>query len=701
MNTKHDEDDLDATAELPLLDLQTTRLRYATDGIETAGQVSLSCSDAPESDHTDSLPTLDLSGFTTDTASGWPLVDELLTVRDKIVDLEAALLDAESKLARLDKQHQELQARHVELSAHDAEVIRDRERLDAERMLLLENRKQLEERLEFHRTESAASIEALQRQLDQQQQQFTTERAAHEVRHEHQQVELVRHQQTLQELSTNLLNEQARANSLESDLQNAARARAGQEAAAAMLARNLSHELLIKESLQTALAQREQLIYTLDQSQQQLTLQLADAEARQGHAVVRLNEQQLNMQAQAQQIGDLQNNLTLAEARITRLNEQVESEREHWRSAEQDKERLNKLVNAERDSYESVRAELSGRLAELNALQEQLTQTRTEIAALNLQLTERNALLRTRDELLAEKQQSLQQMVESQAAALHREAALAKDLTVLQEELRQTKIVLQDRVQLLQETEAHLVAERQAKQQMLEQVEVVVQQLQQMEAKQHERDQFILDQARELDQLQHASAELNAQLQQAQSLNETQRLRVQTLEVELNTRLTEQEQQAALLSQVQQELAEKREEQGVSAKQVEALQQELHQHVEALNAIRRDIHQVAQQTRYRDSDLLVRTLTRADDAGVVHLLNKPAMVIGRADDADICIRSDSVSRRHGCLRVGRDVVIIEDLGSTNGCYVNGKRVKRQLLKDGDKLEVGNVMFRFAARVSQA
>jgi pSer/pThr/pTyr-binding forkhead associated (FHA) protein len=142
-------------------------------------------------------------------------------------------------------------------------------------------------------------------------------------------------------------------------------------------------------------------------------------------------------------------------------------------------------------------------------------------------------------------------------------------------------------------------------------------------------------------------------------------------------------------------------EQGASAKQVEGLQQELRQHVDALTAIRRDIHQVASQTRHRESETVVRTLVRLDDEGVVHLLNKPVMVIGRTTDAEICINTDSISRRHACLRVGRDVVIIEDLDSTNGCYLNGKRVKRQLLKDGDRLDIGTIQFRFAERAVQS
>lgn len=686
MNTKPD-DDLDATAELPQLDLQTASLLSPLAGAADAGDTV----SAPFPDIADVAPT----------PADWPVLDELLTVRDRIVDLEAALLDAELRLAKLDRQHQELQLHHAELSTHDAEVTRDRERLDAERVLLLESRRQLDEQFESHRTETAAALLALQQQIQQQQQQATAEGAQHAVRHERQQAELARHEQTIQQLSASLLDEQTRAQSLQSDLQAVARSCATQEAAAATLARNLSHELLEKDALQAALALREQRILTLEQARQQLTAQLADAGVRHDAALTAMDELQASLQVNARQTADLQNKLGTAEERIARLTEQVEMEREHWRSAEQDKERLSKLVNAEHESYESTRKELTGRLADLTALQEQLTQVKTGMVTLDAELRAREAVLRDRDASLAEKQQALQLAAEAQAAALQRETALAETLAVVQEELSQAHAALQERTQAWRVTERDLAAAREAGQQASEQLVTARRQLQQMEAKQQERDQFILEQARELERLQHASSELSTQFRRAQASNEARQAHVQALEAELASRRVEQEQQALLLSQVQQDLADKRAEQGASAQQVAALQQELHQHVEALNAIRRDIHQVAQQTRHRESDLLVRTLTRVDDAGVVHLLNKTVMVVGRANDADICIHSESVSRRHACLRVGRDVVIVEDLGSTNGCHVNGKRVKRQLLKDGDKLEVGSVMFRFAVRVSQA
>ncbi|MBK7902961.1 MAG: FHA domain-containing protein [Proteobacteria bacterium] len=154
------------------------------------------------------------------------------------------------------------------------------------------------------------------------------------------------------------------------------------------------------------------------------------------------------------------------------------------------------------------------------------------------------------------------------------------------------------------------------------------------------------------------------------------------------------------LEQVRRELAAKQLEQGASARQVEALQVELHQHVEAMQAIRRDIHQVALQTRKHEGETRLRTLTRDDAEGVVHLLNKSSISIGRGRECDIRLQSGSVSRYHAVLRVSHDAVIFEDMNSTNGCFVNGRRIKRQLLKDGDKLKVGAVPLRFAIRATQ-
>jgi len=70
------------------------------------------------------------------------------------------------------------------------------------------------------------------------------------------------------------------------------------------------------------------------------------------------------------------------------------------------------------------------------------------------------------------------------------------------------------------------------------------------------------------------------------------------------------------------------------------------------------------------------------------------MVIGRLAEADISIDADSVSRRHARLCLGDEGWQLEDLGSTNGSFVNEERVDRRVLRDGDVIGIGACIMKF-------
>jgi hypothetical protein len=63
-------------------------------------------------------------------------------------------------------------------------------------------------------------------------------------------------------------------------------------------------------------------------------------------------------------------------------------------------------------------------------------------------------------------------------------------------------------------------------------------------------------------------------------------------------------------------------------------------------------------------------------------------VLGRGAEADVRLSDTGVSRRHAELRLEGDQVTVVDLGSTNGTVVNGRRVERTVLAEGDVLELG-------------
>ncbi|HTW37865.1 MAG TPA: FHA domain-containing protein [Steroidobacteraceae bacterium] len=94
-----------------------------------------------------------------------------------------------------------------------------------------------------------------------------------------------------------------------------------------------------------------------------------------------------------------------------------------------------------------------------------------------------------------------------------------------------------------------------------------------------------------------------------------------------------------------------------------------------------------------------RLLIRAEgETEVVHVLGRKTS-IGRTPDNDVQIDTKFVSRHHAVILTGPAHTVIEDLNSTNGLLVNGQRVTRQNLEDGDAIIVGNAQFRFAMRAA--
>src|SRR5438105_4497460 len=72
---------------------------------------------------------------------------------------------------------------------------------------------------------------------------------------------------------------------------------------------------------------------------------------------------------------------------------------------------------------------------------------------------------------------------------------------------------------------------------------------------------------------------------------------------------------------------------------------------------------------------------------------KEMMLIGRQEDCDLRLDHKSVSKKH-CVVVKTDgLLVLRDLGSTNGTRVNGTRVRRAALLPNDKLSVANFHFR--------
>ena len=82
--------------------------------------------------------------------------------------------------------------------------------------------------------------------------------------------------------------------------------------------------------------------------------------------------------------------------------------------------------------------------------------------------------------------------------------------------------------------------------------------------------------------------------------------------------------------------------------------------------------------------------------GMQHELSNDETIIGRSPTTDITLLDESISREHVivCRDLETGEYSIEDLQSTNGSKVNGKRVRSATLFDGDEIEVGQTKFKF-------
>lgn len=81
-------------------------------------------------------------------------------------------------------------------------------------------------------------------------------------------------------------------------------------------------------------------------------------------------------------------------------------------------------------------------------------------------------------------------------------------------------------------------------------------------------------------------------------------------------------------------------------------------------------------------------------------LTKDRTSLGRRPYNDIVIDNLAVSGEHAVLQLSGHEVYIEDLNSTNGTYVNGKTVKKQLLQNGDVVEIGKYKIQYANEAGQ-
>jgi pSer/pThr/pTyr-binding forkhead associated (FHA) protein len=102
----------------------------------------------------------------------------------------------------------------------------------------------------------------------------------------------------------------------------------------------------------------------------------------------------------------------------------------------------------------------------------------------------------------------------------------------------------------------------------------------------------------------------------------------------------------------------------------------------------------------------LRFISGKYQGGEFPLVKGREIVIGRSSELDMVLIEDMVSRRHAKIQTTEDEIAIMDMGSTNGTFVNGEKVKKARLKEGDRILIGTSIMKLvtvdpATTVSEA
>ncbi len=109
-----------------------------------------------------------------------------------------------------------------------------------------------------------------------------------------------------------------------------------------------------------------------------------------------------------------------------------------------------------------------------------------------------------------------------------------------------------------------------------------------------------------------------------------------------------------------------------------------------------DPAQQSASPRTGKASYVLRFISGKYQGGEFPLVPEKQIIVGRSSDLDMVLVEDMVSRKHARIAMSEEQIWIEDLGSTNGTFVNGEKVKRARLKEGDRVLIGTSILKVIA-----
>jgi len=198
------------------------------------------------------------------------------------------------------------------------------------------------------------------------------------------------------------------------------------------------------------------------------------------------------------------------------------------------------------------------------------------------------------------------------------------------------------------------------------------------------------------EQIRTLNAELRAAQTRASEKDEDLQVAeesIRNLEIEVRDKTSKLEEASVTVEEWRAVIAESQRSILQRDNRIQQLEGDLEKRIATVAPVEPSSHAGEEVTLEGPARVLIRTDGNTD---FVHVLGRRTR-IGRGPDNELVLDTKHISRYHAVLLAGPVHTSIEDLNSTNGVFVNGKRVARQVLKDGDRVAVGRTQFRYTVR----
>ena len=398
--------------------------------------------------------------------------------------------------------------------------------------------------------------------------------------------------------------------------------------------------------------------------------------AERAAGLVRLNELSKELATRVEQH-------RLGEAARADLHARLERVQAELNSGDKVRERQTALQATQQQDWERERAQ---RESALVRAQSDLAELRRQMAAHSEALQHLEGRRYLYDSMFREREA----LVDERDARL---AALASELATARTQVESARA----ETAFARDDSSHAQAQTAAQQARAEELSLALARAQEAASSAQQRHESALGgiAGLERDAADHGEAVrvLHEQLRAAQLSIESLRGDLAAAEDLIRTHENEQQQRAARIARLESNETALRAKLSSAERQVS--ERAAHRDLEALEpfAVTGDFGTATSGARPA-LDNQMRLLVRAEgDTGIVHLLRRTT-TIGRTPDNDLCIDAEFISRHHAVVLVSSSGTVLEDLNSTNGVYVNGVRVSRQQLCEGDLVTIGKTGFRY-------